>query len=195
MRLFDRSLRHRRAVWVCLWVTCLTLLAGVVQAREAISIRAPFVTSAAGVYVLNAQLQFTTPAEVEQAVREGATLSLELQIRVSRERSWWRDEVLAQLQQRYMLLYHGVSERYLVRNANSGAQTSYATFAQAIESLQHVENLPILDQALIVADARNEVSLRAIAEVRSIPRVLGLLLFWVDSFVLESDWYTWPLKP
>jgi Domain of unknown function (DUF4390) len=158
-------------------------------------IRSPYVVPVAGVYLLNAELLFTTPADIEPALRDGATLTLEMQIRVQRTRRWWRDEVLAQLQQRYSLIYHGVSQRFLVRNENSGAQSSYATFAEAIGSLQHIGNLPVLDQALVQPDARNEVSLRTTMAVHSIPRVLGMLLFWVDNFSLESDWYTWPLKP
>lgn len=183
------------ACLLCVWLAVLGAVPSAHAASAGIEIRAPYITAVAGIYVLNAQLQFSVPDQVERAVHDGATLSLELQIRLSRSRAWWRDEVLAQLQQRYELLYHGVSERYLVRNVNSGAQTSYATFAQAIESLQHIENLPVLDQELLRADERNEVSLHAMTEARSIPRALGMLLFWVDDYSLESDWYTWPLKP
>lgn len=189
----NRDIQPRFA---CAWLLALMLSAFcAVAADNRIEIRAPYLAPVAGVYVLNAQLLFKAPDKVERAVRDGATLTLELQIRISRSRTWWRDEVLAQLQQRYELLYHGVSERYLVRNMNSGAQASYASFDEAIESLQHIDNLPILDQTLLMDDARNEVNLRAITEVRSIPRALGMLLFWVDDFSLESDWYTWPLKP
>ncbi|MGE3530164.1 MAG: DUF4390 domain-containing protein [Steroidobacteraceae bacterium] len=194
--LFAGDSGHRRAVLAWLLSIGLTLFACSVQAAgDDIEIRSPYVTPMAGVYVLNAQLLFTVPEQVERTIREGATLTLDLQIKVTRTRKWWRDEVLAQLQQRYVLLYHGVSERYVLRNVNSGAQTSHASFAQAIESLQHIENLPVLDTDLLTTDARNEFSLRATMGVRSIPRALGLLLFWVDDFSLESDWYTWPLKP
>lgn len=186
--------KYRCMAVVCL-LGCIALsMPAAHAATEAIGIRSPYVTAANGVYVLNAELQFQVPEQVEHAVRDGATLTLELQIRFSRSRNWWRDEVLAQLQQRYELLYHGVSERYLVRNVNSGAQSSYASFAQAVASLQRIENLPVLDQPLLTADVRNEVNLHALVEVRSIPRALGLLLFWVDNFSLESDWYTWPMK-
>lgn len=188
--------RNRRAGIVCLLGLCLMLCALRADAAgDQIEIRAPYVIPVAGIYVLNAQLLFEMPEPVEKSVRDGATLNLELQIRVGRSRSWWRDEVLAQLQQRYELLYHSVSQRYLVRNVNSGAQASYPSFAEAITSLQHVENLPVMDQDLLPPDVRNEISLRAAVEVRSIPRVLGLLLFWVDNYSLTSEWYTWSLKP
>jgi hypothetical protein len=181
---------------LCVLLACLLgLSARVFAADEQLEIRSPNLVPVEGIYVLNAQMHFTPPETVEQSVHDGVTLNMELQIRIVRARSWWRDEVVAQLQQRYELLYHSVSQRYLVRNVNSGAQESYATFAEAIASLQHIENLPVMDQDLLPPDARNEVDLRATVSARSIPRVLGLLLFWVDNYSLTSEWSTWPLKP
>jgi hypothetical protein len=196
MSLFAQQ-RLRARISLCLLV--LGLLSGfAVSAQssgDAIEIRAPYLSPSGNVYALNAQLLFSVPMVVEQAVHDGAMLNLELQLRVSRERRWWRNEVQAQLQQRYQLLYHSVSERYLVRNLNSGAQSSYASFAEAVTSLKRIDNLPVLDRDLLSSLADNEISLRANIEERSIPRALGLLLFWVDDFSLSSDWYTWPLKP
>ena len=193
---FRRSrVRRRRAAFARLFGLWLMLFVCGAQAADNIEIHSPYLTTVSGVYLLTAELKFDAPPQVERLVRDGAVLNLQLQLRIVRSRNWWRDQQLVQLQQHYMLLYHGVSERYLVRNLNSGAQTSYADFEQAIESLRHIENLPIVDQNLIAPDARNEVGLRASLDVRSIPRALGLLLFWVDSFSLESDWYTWPMKP
>jgi len=190
-----RSSCRVRASLVCLLIVFLLCAPGAHAADDQLEIRSPYLMPVAGIYVLNAELLFDAPVSVEKSVRDGATLNLELQIRVGRARRWWRDETLAQLQQRYELLYHSVSQRYLVRNVNSGGQASYATFAAAIASLQRIENLPVMDQELLPPDVRNEVSLRAAVGVRSIPRVLGLLLFWVDDYSLTSEWYTWSLKP
>jgi hypothetical protein len=178
-----------------LFVCLFGVAPGVLAADDQLEIRSPHLQAVDNIYVLNAQLLFTPPAAVEQSVRDGVTLNMELQIRIGHARSWWRDEVLAQLQQHYELLYHSVSQRYLVRNVNSGAQASYATFAEAIASLQHIENLPVIDQDLLPPDPRNEVSMRATVSVRSIPRALGLVLFWVDNYSLTSEWSTWLLQP
>jgi hypothetical protein len=87
-----------------------------------------------------------------------------------------------------------VSERFLLRNVNSGAQTSFNSFAEAIDALKNIKGIPLLDSSLLRNSVRNEVSLRVEIDIRSIPRALGLLLFWVDDFSLKSDWYTWPMK-
>jgi hypothetical protein len=181
-----------RNLWRALCLTCLAWMGAAYGADELV-IRAPSVTNSNGVYVLNARLQFETPDDVEQQIRDGATLALDLQVRFTRRRNWWRDAALAELEQRYELQYHSVSERYVLRNLNSGAQTSFVTLTEALVSLQQIENVPLIDQNLIVPDERNEISLHARVELRSIPGVLRTLLFWRSEYSEESIWYTWPM--
>lgn len=186
------------------WLLWLVLACGapVLQAQsvnpassETIDIRAPFLSREGRTYQLHAKLQFALPVQVEQMVHDGATLNFTLQLRVSRDRRWWRNATLNEFEQRYQVQYHSVSERYVVRNQSTAEQNSYATLTAALESLKAINNLMVLDEEQVNAAAGNEVSLRALIEVRAIPRALGMLLFWVDDYSLESDWYTWPLKP
>jgi hypothetical protein len=179
-----------RSLWLAL---CLLCLAGAAHGADELVIRSPGVTSNNGVYVLSARLQFQTPDDVEQQIRDGATLALDLQVRFARRRNWWRDAVLAELEQRYELQYHSVSERYVLRNLNSGAQAAFVTLTEALVSLQQIENVPLIDQNLLAPDERNEISLHARMELRSIPGVLRTLLFWRSEYAEESIWYTWPM--
>ena len=186
----------RSSYWLALWVLCGCLqFSAAIASDSALTIQGANINVVNGVYVLNAQLVFTVPQSAETAVRDGVTMNLLLQIKFDHVRRWWLDETVAELEQRYALIYHGVSERFLVRNLNSGAQSSFASFDDAIESLKTINELPLLDSTLVRAAVRNEISVHAALDIRSIPRVLGMLLFWVDDFSLKSDWYTWPLKP
>jgi len=196
-QLCNRRYRKRVRCWalLCLLVSSLLFCGGAFAASPRLEIQAPYIASVDGVYTLNAQLMFMVPEAAATAVREGATLNLSLQIKFDHVRHWWTNQTVAELEQRYALMYHSVSERYLVRNVNSGAQNSYASFDEAIESLKNISGLPILDASLLAPEVDNEVNLRASVEIRTIPRALGMLLFWVDDFSLRSNWYTWPLKP
>jgi hypothetical protein len=98
---------------------------------------------------------------------------------------------VAALSQNYELSFHALSERYLVRNLNSGEQTSHATLDAALDQLRVISSLPILDQALIRPDSRHEISLRASLDVRTMPDTLRFLLFWVDDWRQRTEWYTW----
>src|SRR5262245_56351830 len=89
-------------------------------------IRSAYIEPADRVYELNATLSFDLPEGARAAIREGVPLTLHLEIVVKRRRSYWLDETVATLDQSYELAYRALSERYLVRNLNSGEQASYA---------------------------------------------------------------------
>ena len=161
------------------------------QGQSRCEIRSAYVEPADGVYELNATLDLDLPEGARAAIREGAPLKLQLEIVVRRQRSYWFDYTVATLEQNYELVYHALSERYLVRNLNSGKQVSYATLGAALDELRVISKLPILDQALVEPSRRHEISLRASIDVRTMPDALRFVLFWVDDWRRRSEWYTW----
>jgi hypothetical protein len=164
------------------------------EAPRRFEIRSAFVEPAESVYMLNAKLDFVLPEGARAAVLDGVALTLDLEIEVNRARRFWLDDTVATLEQHYELVYHALSERFLVRNLNSGEQSSWPTLEDAVESLQVVDRLPVLDQSLVLPDYRYEVSLRARLDVRNLPEALRIVLFWVDDWRQQTDWYTWPLN-
>lgn len=154
-------------------------------------VRSAYIEPAQSVYELNATLDFDLPDGARAAVREGVPLTLHWEIVVRRGRKYWFDQTVATLEQRYEVLYHALSERYLVRNLNSGEQSSYATLDAALDALRVVSSLPILDRSLIDPTLRHEVSVRANLDVRTMPDALRFVLFWTDDWRRRSEWYTW----
>jgi Domain of unknown function (DUF4390) len=175
----------------CHWAPSLAVAA---EPPRRFEIRSAFVEPADSVYMLNARLDFALPEGARAAILDGVVLTLDLEIVVDRARRFWLDDTVATLEQHYELVYHALSERFLVRNVNSGQQTSWPTLEDALESLQVVDRLPLLDQSLILPELRYEVSLRGRLDVRNIPDALRFVLFWVDDWRQQTDWYTWPLN-
>lgn len=171
------------------------LCAGTTRAAEhRFEIRSAYVELRDGVYLLNAQLDFDLSRRVRGVIDDGLPLSLDLEIIVDRRRPLWPDETVATLEQRYELGFHALSQRYLVRNLNSGEQNSFPTLDSALESLSGISDLPILDRSLVDPQLRYEVNLRATLDVRTMPDAMRWLLFWTESFKQTSEWYTWPLS-
>jgi hypothetical protein len=166
-------------------------VAPAVSAQARFEIRSAYIEPAERVYELNATLNFDLPDGARAAIREGVPLSLNLEIVVKRQRSYWLDETVATLDQSYELAYRALSERYLVRNLNSGEQASYATFDAALDALRVITRLPILDQALVSPNRRHEISMRGNLDVRTMPDTLRFVLFWSDDWRQRSEWYTW----
>jgi hypothetical protein len=187
-----RLRRGPAAFQLLIVLACIGLAyAPVTLAQERFDIRSAYIERAEGVYQLNATLSFDIGQGARAAVRDGAPFTLHLEIVVRRQRSYWLDEGVAALEQSYELVYHALSDRYLVRNVNSGEQASYATLDAALDSLRVISNLPILDQALVRPERRHEISLRASLDVRTMPDTLRFILFWSDDWRQRSEWYTW----
>ena len=177
--------------------TCLLMLLCALPslaAGDRFEIRSAYVVPSQGVYLLNARLHFVMPEGARQAVRDGVALTLQVELQLVRSRNWWLDDSVASLEQRYEVVYHALSQRYLVRNLNSGEQSSHSTLDEALESLSIIHDLPVLDESLIRAKEDYELRLRGTLDVRTLPEALRLVLFWVDNWRQRSEWYIWPLK-
>jgi len=147
-----------------------------------------------GVYTLDARLQLVLSSEALAALESGVTLTIELQVQVIRQRRWYVDNLEAELAVRYELEYRPLTQRYIVRNLNSGDQDSFATLYSALNSLGRVQGLPVIDDALLVADRPYRVRLRAMLNMEQYPATLRLLFFWRGEWQLQSEWFEWPLE-
>jgi len=148
-----------------------------------------------GVYHLNAHLDLPVSDVVRRGLAEGVPLAMELDLDIERVRQLLPNSRVAELTQRYHLQYNAVSARYILRNDNSGQQESLSSVDSAVERLSEVRGLPVLDKALITADRRYEASVRAKIDYGSVPFSLRVVMFWVNDWHRESDWYTWTLQP
>ncbi len=148
-----------------------------------------------GVYHLNAHMDLPISDAVRRGLAEGVPLTVELDLNIERVRQLLPNSKVADLTQRYHLQYNAVSARYVLRNDNSGQQESLSTVDAAIEQLSEVRGLPVLDKALIAADRRYEANVRAKVDYGSVPFSLRVVMFWVNDWHRESDWYTWTLQP
>ena len=147
-----------------------------------------------GVYYVTARLDYNLSDEALEALRSGVALTFELQIEVTRRRRFWIDPEVASLVQSYELQYHALSNRYIVRNLNSGEQNTFATLFSALNAMGRIEDLPIIDAALLDPDATYNLRIRAVLDQDRLPGPLRLFALWQDGFKLESDWYGWPLN-
>jgi len=148
-----------------------------------------------GVYHLNAHLDLPVSDAVRRGLAEGVPLAVELDLDIEKVRQLLPNSRVAELTQRYHLQYNAVSARYVLRNDNSGQQQSLSTVEDAIEQLSEVRGLPVLDKALLSVGRRYEANVRAKVDYGSVPFSLRVVMFWVNDWHRESDWYTWTLQP
>ena len=192
---------NARRFTATLLVVCLAVLAigrGIAQDeidREGyFEVRSATTSMQEGVHTLDARLQLVLSSEALAALESGVTLTIELQMQVIRVRRWLMDDAEAELAVRYELEYRPLSQRYIVKNLNSGEQDSFATLYSALNSLGRVQGLPVIDDALLQSDRQYRLRLRAMLNTQQYPATLRLLFFWRGQWQLQSEWFEWSLE-
>ena len=177
------------------WLLCfLATLAWPAYADTKLAVTDAAVAIDDGVYELDARLELNLPEQARRAIDAGLTLHLRYDIEVARVRRYVPDAEVASLEQSYELSYHALSQRYLVRNLNTGEQQDFGTLQSALDSLAEVRGLPLLDSGLLEPGSSYEFRVRAVLTLRSAPDTLSWLLFWTDDWSATSEWYAWTLR-
>ena len=146
-----------------------------------------------GVHVLDARLQLILSDEAYDALNSGVPLTIELQLEMIRVRRFFPDDPEALLTLRYELEYRPLTQRYIVRNLNSGDEDSFATLYSALNNLGRIQELPVIDDSLLSADSRYRVRLRAMLATQQYSAPLRIVFFWRSQWHLQSEWFEWTL--
>jgi len=162
-------------------------------ASNAFVIRNADVVLRQNVYLLNADIDYRFTDEAVSAMKNGVPLIIGMEIRVVRDRSWWLDKDIATLEQAYLLIYHALTEKYIIHNLNSGIQKNYASLDNALQALGKVENLPLIDANLLEPGAKYTIELRTGLDIEALPAPMRPLAYISSDWQLQSDWYSWSL--
>lgn len=186
--LFNLRRSLLRGLWLLVLCLCLP------PAHADITIRSVETTYKDKVYLLNANIEYQLSEAAIDALKNGVPLILLLDIEVEKQRKWWWSANVATLEQGYLLLYHALTEKYLVTNLNSSAQNNYRSLQAALAALGHIRSLPILDEKLLEPEARYFVNVRMHLDIESLPAPMRPFAYLSSDWRLESDWYSWPLQ-
>lgn len=191
------SASHPHTQRVCVMAAAVFLAAwaalGLADALDGtLEVRSAYVNVDDGVFLLHARIEYPINPTIRAALRDGITLTYDLDTRIERERRFWFDAGVVDLTLRRELAYHAVTDRFLVRDVRSGKQESFATLEEAIEYLGRVDAWPILVEPQL-GGGNYHVSVRAGVRRGNMPSSLRALLFWTDDWHRESEWYSWSL--
>ena len=147
------------------------------------------------VFHLDANMDLKFSDDALEALRSGVPLIVLVNIEVQKDRNWWWDKTIAELEQGYLLLYHALSEKYIIHNLNSGAQQNFTSLNTALYSLSNIRDFPLIDKNLLEEGDDYYVRLRTYLDIESLPAPMRPIAYISSQWQLESDWFSWPLKP
>lgn len=146
-----------------------------------------------GVYRLNAIVDYDLTEPVREALLNGVALVFETHIEVLRDREWWWDADVAELDQDYRLSYHALSRQFVVENLNTGLQQTFLDLNSALRHQGTIRELPLIDAALLRKDETYTASLRARLALGDLPLPIRVRAYTSGAWRLASPWYTWEL--
>ena len=157
-----------------------------------LEVRSAYVNIDKGVFLLHARVDYPMSPAIRSALKDGVSLTFDLDARVDRERRFWFNANIVDLTLRRELTYHAVTDRFLVRDTRSRDQMSFSTLDEALDYLGRVDAWPILVEPQL--DGGNyTISVRAGMRRGHLPASLRAILFWTNDWARVSEWYTWSL--
>lgn len=162
---------------------------------DAFTIRSVETSLEEKVYTLGAEIEYQFSEPALEALQNGVPLIVLVDIKVEKERNWWLNKTVADLQQGYLLLYHALTEKYIVNNLNSGAQENYDSLGAATHALGRIKALPILDAKLANKGGKYLIRIHTYLDLEALPAPMRPMAYISSDWRLESDWYEWPLQP
>jgi Domain of unknown function (DUF4390) len=184
----------RSALLAAVWLIALAAWSlSVADALDGVlEVRSAYVNIDKGVFLLHARVEYPVSPAIRSALRDGVTLTFDLDARVDRERRFWFNANIVDLTLRRELTYHAVSDRYVVRDTRSRDQLSFPTIDEALDYLGKIDAWPILVEPQLDGGSYT-ISVRAGMRRGHLPASLRAILFWTDDWARVSEWYTWSL--
>lgn len=175
---------------------CIALLLQAVSAgaEEGIEVSNASTRLQAGIWFLDADISYRLNDAALEALDSGLVLDIELTISLTQRRRIIWDPQFAELKQHYELQFHALTERYIVRNLNSGEQATFGSLHAALDALGTVRSLPIIDDALLSRGERYFVAIRAVVDIKELGGPLALIRFLWNDWRIVGDWVEWRLN-
>lgn len=161
---------------------------------EGVDIQAASSNLIGDVYAIDADIEFQLDDEVQDALKHGVELNIDIFITIKRARKWLWDPTVVESVLRYKLEYRPLSNLYLVTNIVNGNRSQFKSLEQATSYLGTIRNYMILNQASLEPDTSYNGHIRAKLNIDDLPPPLQPTAHVSKRWRLESPWYEWVIK-
>jgi hypothetical protein len=158
-----------------------------------IEVRRAVVVPTEEAYVLDADIDITLSAPLEDALHKGIPLYFMLEFELVRSRWYWFNDKAVTLQQQYRLTFNALTRQYRV---GVGAfYQNFVTLSEALQFLSKVRRREELDSGALNRGSVYMAGLRLRLDTSQLPRPFNLNALGSREWSLGSDWYRWTVTP
>lgn len=143
-------------------------------------------------YVLDGDANIVLNSTLEDALSRGINLYFLLELELSRPRSWWFDEDIADPVRKMRIYYHLLLRRYVVETGYTTRTT--ATLSEALAMLGRVDAWQILERGALKTGQHYDARLRLRLDTSQLPKPLSIGAVGGDRWELVTPWYAWSFE-
>ncbi len=140
---------------------------------------------------LNLVADTELPEYIVIALDQGFALPLMFEFEIRSHRSYWFDDKIVSLKQRYVLHYQPILDSYVVIDANASERHYFSDRKAAVHFVEVVYNYPLLDIGNLPPDQEYYARIRFGIDTDELPQPLKASALWDNDWDLQSDWYEW----
>ncbi len=148
-----------------------------------------------GVVRLDVLFELRFSEQLVEALQNGVSLNLLIDIEILKERSYLWSKSVATLEQRYQISYQPLTNTYVLVNLNSDLEFQFPTLESLLAVMTMLHDFPLLDYSLLETETSYRGDIRIEVDRDSFPVPLRLMSYVSGDWHLVSDWYSWPLLP
>lgn len=193
--IMSRLIRYWLSALLCCAVASLNAQEQVEEIEPALVIQSAESRLVDDVVRLDVAFDLRFSEQMIEALQRGVALTLLIEIEINRERSYLWSTTIATLEQRYQISYQPLTQYYALNNLNSEVEVQLPSLELLLAVINELDDFPLLDAALLAADATYFGEIRISVDSGSFPVPMRLMSYFNDDWDLSSEWFEWPLLP
>ena len=84
--------------------------------------------------------------------------------------------------------------RYRLRNLEDGSARNYRSLDEMMETLGHLDSVPVVARERLSADSRYTARIRARLDIEALPSPLRPIAYLSPQWRLNSGWFEWGIE-
>lgn len=186
----------RQQYLLSLLLPCLFLLypaSGQAGDKQTFAIHSIVLKRTQHAWLLDSVVDFDLNETVLNALHNGVSLTLEMQMQLYRERKWLWDKGISNITRRFRLRYFALSQLYLLTDLDNQSRYSFVSLSAALYRLGHLQT-PLASLHEVMAGQAHYLRMRTLLDIESLPAPLRPLAYLSSHWRLKSTWTVWPIE-
>ena len=145
-------------------------------------------------YVVDAFVEFDFDDEVITALSHGIPITIDIHIKIKRDREWLWDPVVRDETVSFRLERHALSDHYLLVNLQTEQKEQFQYLDEALRDLGTISQHFLFDASTIDDEASYVGHIKAVLDIESLPPPLRPMAYFSGHWRAKSEWYEWSVK-